>query len=133
MRKSLPIDVLILGSTVTGSLTCFAAVQGMSAFLASLALINLSTAAFLFLVVRPLVLGRAAAVKPAWIHTSLLVLFASSAAAFWIEYLTLSTRLGALTAALTWTVAGLLYGLSLVIKPKVPAPQAAPAEAVAAA
>ncbi len=124
MNKRWPIDILIIGSLVTGVLTCLALARQPQAFLAMLALINLSTAAFLALVVRPLVLGKAAS-RPQLIHTSLLVLFASSAGAFWIEYLSMSSRLGALSAAITWTLAGLLYAAQLCIKPRTAARQPA--------
>lgn len=126
MSKRWPIDILIVGSALTGLLTGLALLRQPQAFLAMLALINLSTSAFLALVVRPLVVGKAPA-RAEWVHTTLLVMFASSAGAFWIEYFSLTSRLGALSAAITWTLAGLLYAAQLVVKPA--AQQKQPAEA----
>lgn len=115
MMVKLMVVALIVGTLLTGATTAWELLKSPNPFFLSLALINVSTSVFLYSMVLPM-LGAGPKGKP-WAlklgEAALLILLAASSAAFWIEYLSISHRPGALVAAVTWSVAGILYVLSL--------------------
>jgi hypothetical protein len=133
MGKRIMVDVLILGTAITGIVTAASLVTGpIHGFMVALAIVNLSSAVFFASVVRPIMHGRAVTAKGA-AHASLLVLLASSGALFFVEYFFMAPRTGALTAAVTWSLGALLYAVDLVIPAKAQAPAKATAQATPAA
>lgn len=112
MGKRIMTDVLIVGTAITGVIMAAQFGADPNAFMATLALINLATALFLGVVVRPLLRGKVsdAKVLP---HVAMLVLLGAWGAAFWIEYLTLTQLPSALAGAITWSVACLVYLVDL--------------------
>lgn len=102
------------GSAVTGLIMAAQFLRSRFPFMLMLALINLATAVFLAVVVRPLLRGR---VEPPnfWTHASMLGLLGGWAGAFWIEYLTITRLPSALAGALTWSLAALVYAGDLLI------------------
>lgn len=114
MGKRLMTDILIAGSAVTGLIMAAQFAKSLFPFMLMLSLINLATAVFLAVVVRPLLQGR---VEPPhfWTHASLLGLLGGWAGAFWIEYLSITRLPSALAGALTWSLAALVYAADLLL------------------
>jgi hypothetical protein len=117
MGKRIMTDVLIVGTGITGAIMAWQAFAAEpNAFMAMLALINLATALFLGVVVRPLLRGEVSKSK-VLPHVAMLVLLGAWGAAFWIEYFTLTHLPSALAGAITWSLAGVIYLGDLLYKP----------------
>ena len=131
--KRLMTDILIGGTAVTGAVTLWQFGMALNAFIFLLAVVNLSTSLFLATFVRPLIMGRAITATK-WAHGSLLVLLGSSGALFWVEYFGMAPRLGALTAAITWSIGTVVYAIDLALPARVaqPAPATANGDPVGA-
>ena len=112
MGKRIMTDVLIVGSAITGVIMTVQFLQSHFLFMLMLALINIATAVFLAVVVRPLLCGR---IEPPtfWTHASMLALLGGWSGAFWIEYLTITHLWSALAGALTWSLAAAVYAVDL--------------------
>ena len=109
MGKKILTDLLILGSAATGLTLLVQTGELPAPFFLALASVNLGTALFLLLVVRPLLRGRVTQAPQALVHGATLVLLGGWAATFWIEYAQVSHLPSALVGALTWTAATLVY------------------------
>jgi predicted membrane channel-forming protein YqfA (hemolysin III family) len=117
MGKRLMTDVLIAGSGVTGAIMAWQAFAAEpNAFMATLALINLATALFLGVVVRPLMRGKVSQAK-VLPHVAMLTLLGAWSGAFWIEYLTVTHLPSALAGAITWSLAVVIYAADLLFSP----------------
>jgi hypothetical protein len=122
MGKRIMTDVLIAGSGITGVIMVWQAFAAeFNVFMSTLALINLSTALFLGVVVRPLMRGKVSQAK-VLPHVAMLLLLGAWGAAFWIEYLTLTHLPSALAGAITWTLAGVVYAGDLAFSRAVETP-----------
>ncbi len=126
MSSRIMTDVLIVGSAVTATAFFAQAIADPHALTAVMGVINLGTAAFLLAAVRPILAGRPIA-KKALAHGALLVLIAGWAAAFWVEYATIVARPSAMLGGLTWSLAGVVYLVGLLL-PEGESAEAAPAE-----
>jgi hypothetical protein len=114
MGKRIMTDVLIVGSAITGFIMVAQFLQSHHLFMLMLALINIATAVFLRIVVRPLLMGRIE--KPTFLtHASLLMLLGGWSGAFWVEYLTISHLPSALAGAVTWSLAAVVYAVDLMV------------------
>ena len=112
MEKRIMTDVLIVGTAITGLIMVGQFVASPHPFMLTLGLINLATAAFLAVVVRPLLAGRAVGTG-VLSHGSLILLLVAWGAAFWIEYFLIAARPSALAGGMTWTAAALVYTIGL--------------------